>query len=232
MAQTADVLLMVVMVLGLASLGFSRVSGCIRLVAAQGVLLGLLVILVHVDEISARLVGLALLSILLKGLVFPWLLFRSMREAGIQKEVEPFIGFTLSIVLGTIGLLVAFALARLLPLPHEADSPLIVPISLGMLFTGLLLLVTRRKAVTQVLGYLVMENGIFTFSLILVSELPAMVEMGVLLDLFVAVFVMGITIYQISHEFDHIDASRIMELQDLPGSANNLPFGARESRRG
>ncbi len=231
MTEAADILLIAVIVLGLATLGSSRVSGCVRLVAAQGVLLGALVIMVHVDEISARLVGLALLSILLKGLVFPWLLFRSMREAGIQKEVEPFIGFTLSVVLGTVGLLVASALARLLPLPHEAHSPLIVPASLGMLFAGLLLLVTRRKAVTQVVGYLVLENGIFTFSLVLASELPALVEMGVLLDLFVAVFVMGITIYQINHEFDHIDASRLIELQDWPQGAGRVTDGEFEGKK-
>ena len=219
MTESVDILLITVILLGLGTLGFSRISDCIMLMAAQGVLLGVLVVMVHMDEVSARLVGLALLSILLKAFVFPWLLFRSMREAGIQKEVEPFIGFTLSVVLGTLGLLMAFALARLLPLPQAAYSSMIVPVSLGLLFVGLLLLVSRRKAVSQVVGYLVLENGIFTFSLVLATELPGLVEMGVLLDLFVAVFVMGITIYQINREFDHIDTSRLVELQDRPGKA-------------
>jgi hydrogenase-4 component E len=228
MDQLVDFLLVIVMVLGIATLGFSRISGCIRLAAAQGIVLGILVLLVHFDEINIRLIALALLSIFLKGVIFPWLLYRSMREAGIQREVEPFIGFIISILLGTLGLLAAFALGDRLPLPIEAGSSLIVPVSLGTLFAGLLLIVTRKKAVMQVVGYLVLENGIFTFSLVLVSEMPAVVELGVLLDLFVAVFVMGITIYHISHEFDDLDVTRLSQLQDVAESTNPQAVGPHE----
>jgi hydrogenase-4 component E len=78
----------------------------------------------------------------------------------------------------------------------------------------LLLIVSRRKAVTQTLGYLAMENGIYAFGLAFAVEEPLLVEMGVLLDVFVAVFVMGIAIHHISREFDHIDTDRLSALKD------------------
>ena len=210
-----NVLLIVVMLLGLTVLGSSRVAGSIRLVAAQGVALAVLLFVGSLREITPHLVAVVGLTIALKGWAIPWLLFRSIRAAGVQREVDPYIGYTTSVVLGTLAVGVAFGVSSALPLPQEAGSALIVPVSLATLFTGLLLLVSRKKAVTQVLGYLVMENGILVFSLALGTGLPTLVEMGVLLDIFVAVFVMGITIYQISREFDNIDANNLSHLNDL-----------------
>ncbi len=102
-----------------------------------------------------------------------------------------------------------------LPLPPRAGRPpLLVPVALFTMLIGLFLIVSRRKAVMQVLGYLAMENGIYAFGMALAVEEPLLVEMGVLLDVFVAVFVMGIAIYHISREFDHIDTDRLSALKD------------------
>ena len=91
---------------------------------------------------------------------------------------------------------------------------MLLPGALFTILTGLLIIVSRRKALTQVVGYLAMENGVYAFGAALAVEEPLLVEMGVLLDVFVAVFVMGITIYQINREFDHIDTDRLSELKD------------------
>ena len=80
--------------------------------------------------------------------------------------------------------------------------------------TGLAIIVSRRKAVTQVVGYLAMENGIYVFGAAFAIREPLLVEMGVLLDVFVAVFVMGIMIHHIGREFDHIDTDRLSVLKD------------------
>ncbi len=232
MAHYSDFLLMLIVLLGLALLGASRVAGSIRIVAFQGVTLGVL-LLSYTDDISGRLVALALVNIALKGFLMPWLLFRAVREAKIQREVQPYIGFMLSLVLGAVAIGIAFAIGHVLPLPNASVSPLVVPVSLATVFIGLLLMVSRRMAITQVVGYLVMENGIFVFSLTLAANLPAIVEMGVLLDVFVGVFIMGITIFQINREFDHMDASRLRELQDTAGGhRRRWPFGLRHQRIG
>ena len=131
-----------------------------------------------------------------------------------QTEDEPFVGFTTSLLLG-LGLLgAALHVAWRLPLPDAGDTTLLVPVALFTMMVGLLLIVGRRKAVMQTLGYLAMENGIYAFGLAFAIEEPLLVEMGVLLDVFVAVFVMGIAIHHISREFDHIDTDRLSALKD------------------
>ncbi|MDO8531590.1 MAG: hydrogenase [Dehalococcoidia bacterium] len=210
-----DLLLIVALLLALAALASSKVAECVRIVAAQGIAMGLLLVAAHRDDLTLQIVVLAALTVALKGFVIPWFLFRSIREAKVQNEVEPYIGFALSVVFGAVAVAIAFALAGLLPLPLPSQPHLIVPVSLATVFLGMLLLVSRRKAVTQVLGYIVLENGIFIFSMSLARELPLLIEMGVLLDIFVGAFVMGITIYQINREFDHIDVDRLQELSEL-----------------
>lgn len=217
-----NLLLIVVVLLGLTVLGTSRIPGAIRLVAAQGVVVAVLLFVSRLGAITPHLIAVVVLTIALKGWVMPWLLFRSIRAANVQREVDPYVGYTTSIVLGTISVGVAFGLGSVLPLPVEGGSTLVVPVSLATLFTGFMLLVTRKKAVTQVLGYLVMENGILVFSLALGTELPTLVETGILLDIFVAVFVMGITIYQISREFDNIDSDNLRQLNDISDGEGHL----------
>ena len=150
-----------------------------------------------------------------RAVVFPWLLRRVLRESGVRREVEPFVGHTLSVLVGVAAL--AFALwvdARLaLPASATGRAPLSIPAGLATLLIGLFLIVSRRTAVTQVLGYLVLENGIYAFGVALVGGVPLLVELGVLLDVFVAVFVMGIATYHISREFDHIDVDQLDRLR-------------------
>ena len=98
-----------------------------------------------------------------------------------------------------------------------AERPaLLVPATLFTAFTGLFLVVARTSAIVQVLGYLALENGISAFGMALAEREPLLVEMGTFLDAFAAVFVMGITVFRIGREFDHLDADRLSELRDWP----------------
>ncbi len=142
------------------------------------------------------------------------MLSRALATASIRREVEPLVGLVPSLVLGALGTALAVAFAHRLPLlPEHADS-LIVPAALSTSLVGFLLLITRLKAITQVLGYLVLENGIFVFGLLLVEAMPFLLEIGVLLDLFVAVFVMGIMVNHISREFSSMDTDRLSTLKE------------------
>ncbi len=223
MAGLADLLLMLVLLLGLAALGYNKVAGSIRIVALQGLVLGVLLLVANEGEVSPRLAFLALANAGLKGLVIPWALFRSMGEAKVRRDVQPYAGFTLSLLLGGAAIALGFWIARLLPPTGLTGPSLIAPVSLATVLIGLLLLVTRKLAIGQVIGYLVLENGVFVFGLALAVELPLLVELGVLLDLFVAAFIMGIIIFQINREFDHIDSSRLRSLQDLGARRPRAP---------
>jgi hydrogenase-4 component E len=195
-------------------LGSSRLQACIQAVALQGVLLGILPVLAKWPEISWALAGVAAASMGIKAIVLPVLLRRAVREAGVRNEVDPLVGFTTSLLLG-IGLWgVSMHIAGRLPMDVEGVSPLLVPVAIFTVFCGLLLIVSRNTAVMQVIGYLALENGIYAFGWAFAIEEPLLIEMAVLLDVFVAVFVMGITIHHLSREFDSIETDELASLKD------------------
>ena len=102
-----------------------------------------------------------------------------------------------------------------------------MPASLATVLTGFLLLTTRSKAITQVIGYLVLENGIFIFGLLLLEAMPFLVEIGVLLDLFVGIFVMGIIINHINREFASLDTRRLAVAEGMSDAAARADRSAR-----
>lgn len=196
----------------LALLGLSRLIACIRIVALQGIIIGLLPLLLN-EKPEYHLMLFSIFIIALKGIVFPWMLMKTLRDLKTQREIEPFIGYGLSIVIGTVVLVLSMWLSSRMPFPVPVASPLIVPVAFFTIMAGLFLIVSRKKAITQVLGYLVLENGIYTLGVSLVEQQPVLVELGILLDVFVAVFVMGIAIFHINREFDHIDTDQLSRLR-------------------
>jgi hydrogenase-4 component E len=213
MQQWIELATVLLFLANLAMLGLSELGSCVRTVAFQGILLGLFTLIVRADVLTARLVFLGVLSIGLKGFVFPFLLLRGIREAGIRREVEPIVGYVVSIIAGLFMLAASLWISARFPIPAPGLSSFVIPVALSTVFTGLFLVVSRRKAVNQVIGYLVFENGIYMFGIAAVGEIPLFVEFGVLLDVFVAVFVMGIAINRINREFDHIDADQLSSLK-------------------
>ena len=206
--------LMVLLILSnILLLGVGSLNSCIRVVASQGILLGVFTFLAQADDITIRIGIFAVVSTVLKAMVFPYYLSQAIRETGVRREMEPFVGYVMSVMAGIAMLGVSQWISLRLPIDMGRPLPLVVPTSLMIMFTGLFLIVTRKKALTQALGYLVFENGIYAFGIATAGEIPVFVEFGVLLDVFVAVFVMGIVIYNINREFDHIDTDRLTSLK-------------------
>lgn len=212
MNSFADQLLVLVMLINFIALGSSRMAFSIRAVAVQGIVLGVLPGIIH--PFSWHLVMISGGLIAAKGIVIPWLLSGAIHKVSIKREVEPFIGFVATLLLGAVFTALAFIFAAKLPLAPEHQGLLFVPASIATLLTGFLVLTTRRKAISQVIGYLILENGIFIFGLLLTTAMPVLVEAGALLDLLVGIFVMGIIINHISREFSSIDTSRLTTLKE------------------
>ncbi len=212
MFSLADQLLVLVLLINFISLGTSRLIFSIRAVAVQGVILGILPGLMH--PFSWHLVGITIVIIAVKGFIIPMLLSRAVRSAEIKREYEPFLGYVPTLLLGAIFTALSFGFAGKLPMLPEHQNFMFVQASIATLMTGFLVLTTRRKAISQVIGYLVMENGIFIFGLLLAEAMPIMVEAGALLDLLVGTFVMGIVINQISREFSSLDTSLLTSLKE------------------
>jgi hydrogenase-4 component E len=203
-----------VVVANLILLGSSRLKSCIRVVAAEGIAVGLLPILFENFALGARALLISLVIIILKGVVFPHLMFRILRDTDTRREVEPFVGYPLSLAFGAATLPFSIWVASRLELATETETTaLAIAVGLATLLVGLFVIVSRKKAVNQVLGYIVMENGIYVFGVALVGQVPMLVELGVLLDAFVAVFIMSIAAYQISREFEHIDVDQLDTLK-------------------
>jgi hydrogenase-4 component E len=187
-------------------------STCIRAIAIQGFLLGALPLVLHATA-SLHVFGLAVGTILVKAIILPAFLRWAIREAAIRREVEPFVGYMASLLLGLAALALAFVVASILP-PVEGESGLLIAAALVTVMIGLIVLITRTKALTQVVGYLMLENGIYLFGLTQAERVPFLVEIGVLLDVFVGVFVMGIVVFHINREFDSLSAARLTHLRE------------------
>jgi hydrogenase-4 component E len=208
-----NAVLVIVLMLNLFALGTSRIISVIRTVAAQGALLGTVPLLAH-EHVALPAILAAVGAVLLKGIVIPGIMVRALREAQIKREVEPLIGLLPSIILGALATAFALLFAGRLPLAAAHTGTLLVPASIATALTGFLLITSRFKAITQVVGYLVLDNGIFIFGMLLIEAMPYIVEMGVLLDLFVGIFVISIIINHINRAFSSLDTRRLAELKE------------------
>lgn len=213
MSSIAEAFVVLVLLLNFFVLGSSRIRSIIYTVAGQGVLLGLMPLFVH-GTVGPREAVVSVGAIALKAVVIPRMLMRAMSDLPIRREIQPLVGFRTSLLLGAVATGASMALASRLPIYGEPGMRLLVSGSLATILTGFIVLTTRIKAITQVLGYLILENGIYLFGLLLLDAMPFLVEVGVLLDLFVAIFVMGIIINHISREFSSVSTERLSTLKE------------------
>ena len=215
MQSAADALLVIVLLLNLLVLGASRIRTIIYTVAAHGVVLSILPALFH-GGLGGRELLVSLGALILKGVTFPRMLLRALADLPIRREIEPIVGFKSSLLLGALATAASIYLSARLPMlgSYGPSGRMLIAASFSTVFTGFLLLTTRMKAITQVLGYLVLENGIYIFGVLLLRSTPFLVEVAVLLDLFVAVFVMGIIIHHISREFTSLSTEHLSALKD------------------
>jgi hydrogenase-4 component E len=213
MSSLLSSLVAALLLVNLVALGTSRIGTVVRGVAFQGVILGLLALAAHA-ELDYRVALLVLASMAIKGWLIPVILFRALRQVEIKREVEPSLGLLPSLLLGALATALSVAAANRLPVVETRLAPLLIPASFATIAAGFILITTRRKAITQVLGYLVLENGIFVFGLLLVEAMPFLVETGVLLDLVVGIFVLSIIIHHINREFASLDTRRLSLLKD------------------
>ncbi len=213
MSEYVNLLIGLAMGLNLLALGSSRLPTMIGAMSLQGMALGVMPLLIE-EHVGWRLALVAVATVAGKGLVIPTLLRRAMRAAHIDREIEPFVGFVPSLLLGAGGTMAALALARLLPLLPEHSGTLLAPGALASVLTGFVLLMGRTKAIAQVCGYLILENGIYLFGLLLIQSTPLLVEAGILLDVTVGVFIIGIIVDRIQRAFDSLDTRKLTALRE------------------
>jgi hydrogenase-4 component E len=213
MNSAADQLLVFVLLINILILGTHRTSVAIRSIAVQGIVLGLLPLLTH--PVHSHILIITIFVLLAKGICIPLLLLNALKKLEFGEDLQPFFGYSGNILMGAVATVLAFVFAAKLPLSTLHQGLLIVPASLATILTGFIAIAGRRKAINQVVGYLMLENGIFIFGLLLTESMPLMVEAGALLDLIAGIFVMGIIINKIGREFSSIDTSRMTALREV-----------------
>jgi len=193
------------------SLGDKRLRPVILTYAVQALLLGVLVVFEGWDggQIALILYGLAILTV--KGVLTPWYIGWLSRRIGIERELDPLLNIPLSLVAAGLCLLASLKVTGDLEL-STPDERVLVFAGLATVLLGLLTMATRRKAITQSLGLLTMENGAFLLSLTLAGGLPLAIELAIFLEVIVLVVLLGILFYRIRETFDSLDASAMTSL--------------------
>lgn len=192
----------------------SRLRIHIQLVAFQGLLLSILPMALAGHQIDARKAGLAALTLLVKSVLLPVLLTRAVLRSGAlddpavkRRHIQA--SFAAVLLLGLSALL-----APGIPVPLPESAAPILTTAFFTLLTGLYLCVARARILSQALGVILVENGIVAASLSMSNEMPALVELGVLLDVAIAGFVMVVLVRHVTTEFQSVDVDRLSELRD------------------
>lgn len=185
----------------------------IRLYALQSMLLGGVAVVMGFTDHRTHLLASAALTIGLKGLLIPWFLMRVIDRIGIHREIEPIINVPASLLI-CLGLtVVGYRVSARLADGLEGAAHHVIGVSLSMLLMGLFLMVTRRKAVTQILALLTVENAVFLVALGATTGMPLIVELGISFDVIVAVLVLGVLVHRIVDRFESMDVSRLSKLK-------------------
>ncbi len=217
MIHAADLIMAVILLSVLLSLASSRLVALIKIMALQGIMVSALPVLLHQGE-GATVAGLVFfpLMMLAKGFFIPWLLYLALRRIAIRIEIEPIVGYHASLLTGLVIILLSVFVTGRLHLSLPGGHDLLLTTAITTVAAGCFLMMSRRKAITQVIGYLMLENGIYLVGTALTrpSQTPYVVEFGVLLDVLVAVMIMGIILHNINHAFDDVDTSLLRRLRD------------------
>ncbi len=212
--QIINLLAALLLLISFAMLSQRRIVGLVTLFAWQGAALSASTALVAWSTGQHHLYWSAALTLVLKVVVLPWFFFRLVRRLDVERDVEPMINIPTTMLIGIALVIFAFNLA--LPISQMAGTVTRANLGIAMacVLLAFLMMITRRKAITQVIGFLSMENGLFFAATSASYGMPMVVELGVALDVLVGVFVLGIFFFQIRETFDSMDLKHMEKLKE------------------
>jgi len=205
--------LLIIFTITLLYLGIAhRLLTYIKILALQGVLLFGIVFIQLIEINVINLAFILLETIIFKTLAIPLFLNYVMKRNRITRDAEPFLPNFFSLIIITLIIITTFILSN--AVAGSQIGKIYFVVSLSTLFTGLYIIVTRNKIITHVMGYLVIENGVFILSIAVGSEMPMLVNLGILLDIFASVFLLGIFVNKIGDILKDVDVDQLKNLKD------------------
>ncbi|MCZ7397765.1 MAG: hypothetical protein O8C59_04580 [Candidatus Methanoperedens sp.] len=192
-------------------LGSTRLYSCVRAFGIQSFLLACVAGIVAISTGKIDIYIVAILTILIKAAIIPYIFIYIIREIKVKREVELYVSVSLSLIIGGVLVVISYYLIRSINIMSELSS-LSLSASMSLVSIGLFIMISRKKAIMQMLGILIMENGLFLGAISLTYGMPLLVELGIFFDVLIGVLIMGILIFRINKTFESIDTDMLKTL--------------------
>jgi hydrogenase-4 component E len=213
MMNPVDTILVLVLLSVLFSFGASRLPGLIRILAFQGIVVSIVPLFIgHAP--SAGGLAFTLATLLIRGILIPLCIYLAIKKVSIDRAVQPIVGYHASLFAGLVLIVAATYAGRHFDLPLTGAHTLLMPTAISLLVAGMFLLMARRNAIAMVLGYIMMENGIYLVGMTFSVRAQHIVEFGILLDVLAGVMIMAIILQNIKLELDDVDTALLRTLKE------------------
>ncbi len=213
MLYSVDTVLSLALLSSLFALGSSRLPGLIKVVAFQGIVVSLIPIVIEYNLTNSALTF-YIFSMTIRGVIIPLCIYLLIRKIAIRREVQPIVGYNASLFAGLVLIVASSIINHRLDLPATTNSVLLMPTAITILVTGMFILMARRNAIAMVLGYIMMENGIYLVGTTFSVGTHHIVEFGILLDILAGVMIMAIMLENMKQKFDDVDTVFLSELKE------------------
>jgi hydrogenase-4 component E len=213
-AQLIDLFATLMLLLAFAMIAQRRVLTLIRLFALQGAALVASAALVGYLTAQPHLYVSAALTLVLKVFLIPWLLHRVIDRLNVRWDVETLINIPTTLLIGIVLVIFAFNIAAPIAQLSASIARGTLGIALACVLLAFMMMITRSKAVPQVIGFLAMENGLFFAAVAATYGMPMVVELGIALDVLVGILILGVFLFQIREQFDSLDIRNLERLKD------------------
>jgi hydrogenase-4 component E len=213
MIQTVDTILALVLLSVLISFGSSRLPMLIKVLAFQGLVVSIVPLFIGHDLTVGSIVF-ALVTLVIRGILIPLFIYLAIKKVAIRREVEPIVGYHASLLAGLVLIVAATYVSPKFNLPQASGNALLLPTAITLLVAGMFLLMARRNAIAMVLGYIMMENGIYLVGTSFTVRAHHIVEFGILLDVLAGVMIMAIILQNINQAFDDVDTALLRTLKE------------------
>ena len=213
-AQFINLLAALLLLVSFAMLSQRRVLSLINLFALQGLMLSVSTAVVAWSSSQHHLYYSAALTLALKVIILPWILHRLIRKLNVKWDIETLFNIPTTMLVGIALVVFAFNLAAPISQMAGTITKGTLGIAMASVLLSFLMMITRSKAVPQVIGFLAMENGLFFAATSATYGMPMVVELGIALDVLVGMFILGIFFFQIRETFDSLDLKHMEKLKE------------------
>lgn len=200
--------------IAISQLASNRLNLSIKIYQIQSLFLTLSILTIGIAYSSFDLYISSIFNFLIKVILIPYFLFKIVEKIKIDREIHFYVGITNSLLISIPIVIFSFFITKKIHIPGDIISLNLLPMSIGILFIGVFIMVSRRKAISQIIGFLTLENGIMLAGTSITKGMPMIVEMGVFFDVFVGVLMAGILVYRIRETSLNIDTSELSNLRE------------------